>query len=135
MLCLGGGGGVLLTPTHIYCLIVIQIYNIWYVFWKPLGSTSIICQKNGKFAKIQICLRTQAIGITPRLLALSEGDGLVWKVKKFEFSSWNNFLIVAKRNNKEGLIDAIPPLLYIKWELSLKLYVNHQFTHRSLYRS
>ena len=30
--------------------------NIWYVFEKPLGSTLLIWQKKGKFAKIQIVL-------------------------------------------------------------------------------
>ena len=37
------GGGVKLIPP--YFLIVIQIYTIWYVLGKPLGSTSIICKK------------------------------------------------------------------------------------------
>ena len=41
-------------PPPLYILIVIQIYKIWYVFWKPFGSTSIICTKNVKFAKFQI---------------------------------------------------------------------------------
>ena len=124
------GGGSYWPPT----LFIVLLWYKYITFDTFFESTiSIICKKMANLQKSK-CLRTQAIGITPRLLALSEGDGLVWKVKKFEFSSWNNFWFVAKRNNKEGLIDAIPPLLYIKWELSLKLYVNHQFTHRSLYR-
>ena len=49
-----GGGSI---APSLYFLIVIQIYNIWYVFWKPLGSVSIICQKNGNFAKSKYLLR------------------------------------------------------------------------------
>ena len=47
------GGGVQIDPP--FFLIVIQIYNIWHVFVKLLGSTSIIC-KNAKFAKFQISI-------------------------------------------------------------------------------
>ena len=36
-------------PKIVYFLIVIKIYNIWYTFGKPLGSTLIICKK------LQIC--------------------------------------------------------------------------------
>ena len=57
-----GGGGVKLIPP--YFLIVIQIYTIWYVLGKPLGSTSIICKKNGNFAKIQIFIAKIATDYT-----------------------------------------------------------------------
>ena len=43
-------------PPPLYFPFVMQIYNIWYVFGKSLGSTLIMCQKTGKFAEIQICI-------------------------------------------------------------------------------
>ena len=43
------GGGFTVPP--LYVLIVIQIFNIWYMYGKPLCFTSIICQKNCKFTK------------------------------------------------------------------------------------
>ena len=36
----------------LYFLLLIQIYNIWYIFEKPLGSTSIVLRKKCKFEKI-----------------------------------------------------------------------------------
>ena len=33
-------------PPPLYFLIVIKIYNIWYVFWKPLYSTLANLQKS-----------------------------------------------------------------------------------------
>ena len=38
------GGGEITPPLFFF---------IWYVFRKPLGSTSVICKKIGKFAKNQ----------------------------------------------------------------------------------
>ena len=42
-------------PPPFHFLIVIQIYNIWYIFGKPLGFTLIICKiyntNNSKFTK------------------------------------------------------------------------------------
>ena len=32
-------------PPPLYFVIVIQVYNIWYVFGKLLSSTSLICNK------------------------------------------------------------------------------------------
>ena len=41
-------------PKIDYFLLVIQIYNSWYIFWEPSGSTSKSEGKNKKLKKIQV---------------------------------------------------------------------------------
>ena len=48
-------------PPPPYFLIVIQIYNFWYVFGKFLGSTSIICKKMSNLQKSKDLLRKLVI--------------------------------------------------------------------------
>ena len=51
----GGGGSN--CPLQFF----IQIYNGWYVFGKPLGSTSIICKKMANFQKSKYLLQNLVI--------------------------------------------------------------------------